>query len=497
MYNAVLGEFISRSRAVKQDPRWEQARALPKGTARKDLFVEVERAHGFSRTLAQSFGSSLRQSWVREQVPAQEAQALAAVAFDAVSAWHYGKKGRPRFKATRRGVRSMTSKDKNGALRPEVVNGELVGLRWGMGFVIPIAPPATGTSRKACEQQTEYARINELIATGKVLSARVVKTVVRGRDTYRIQVAMDGHPDQRHQVGTGRVAFDLGPSKVSVAVETDAGWGAVTVPLAPSVTDQSRELRRLRRRFDRQHRAGSPACFRADGTHKRACEWSVRSKLAQQTAGRISEMQRRVAATRITEHGRLANLLFAVGPNISCEKLNYISWQKNFPRSVRDRAPGLFVETIRRKAVSAGGDRLYEHNPYQTALSQTCLCGTRKKKTLSERTHRCGNCGLIMHRDEFSAYLALHVVPGKEPDTDVLDLRTANRDWGARAPVDVLDGLLRYETDAASRLNSITKRRGRRPCKRATARIKVRQSRSTQTLQEVPPTATPQLLVAA
>jgi hypothetical protein len=53
--------------------------------------------------------------------------------------------------------------------------------------------------------------------------------------------------------------------------------------------------------------------------------------------------------------------------------------QKNFPRSVRDRAPGLLVGAMRRKAESAGGQRLYEFNPKTTALSQTCLCGDRKK----------------------------------------------------------------------------------------------------------------------
>jgi Family of unknown function (DUF6444) len=71
----------------------------------------------------------------------------------------------------------------------------------------------------------------------------------------------------------------------------------------------------------------------------------------------------------------------------STDSLNYLAWQKNFPRSVRDRAPGLLVEVMRRKAESAGGDRLYEFNTTTTALSQTCLCGNRTKKPLSQRVH--------------------------------------------------------------------------------------------------------------
>ncbi|MDT7759129.1 MAG: hypothetical protein QOH27_5027 [Mycobacterium sp.] len=69
----------------------------------------------------------------------------------------------------------------------------------------------------------------------------------------------------------------------------------------------------------------------------------------------------------------------AHGADIACEKLDYLAWQKNFPRSVRDRAPGLLMDTIRRKAESAGGDRLYEYATRTTALSQTCLCGDAEK----------------------------------------------------------------------------------------------------------------------
>jgi hypothetical protein len=35
---------------------------------------------------------------------------------------------------------------------------------------------------------------------------------------------------------------------------------------------------------------------------------------------------------------------------------------------------------MRRKAESAGGSPVYEYNPRTTALSQTCLCGTKKKE---------------------------------------------------------------------------------------------------------------------
>ncbi|EUA65384.1 putative transposase [Mycobacterium xenopi 4042] len=81
MYNAVLGEFIARSRAVKSDLAWAAARELPHRSPgerqiRRTAVRTVEQAHGFTLDAAQSFASSLRKSWVREHLPAQETQSL-------------------------------------------------------------------------------------------------------------------------------------------------------------------------------------------------------------------------------------------------------------------------------------------------------------------------------------------------------------------------------------------------------------------------------------
>ena len=96
VYNAVLGEFIGRSRVVKSDPAWQAARQLPRRSkeeraARRAVFDAVAGAHGLTVGEAQSFASSLRKSWVREHLPAQETQNLGARAFDAVQQWHLGR----------------------------------------------------------------------------------------------------------------------------------------------------------------------------------------------------------------------------------------------------------------------------------------------------------------------------------------------------------------------------------------------------------------------
>lgn len=495
VYNAVLGEFIARSRAVKADPAWQAARELPRRSpaersVRRAAFRAVEASHGFTGAAAQSFASSLRRSWVREHLPAQETQNLGARAFDAVRQWHVGRKGKPRFKSAKRGLRSLAAKDGHGALRPRTDHaGALVGLQWGAGFVIAIATPAT-TGRRGREQQTELAEIEALIAAGAVLSTRIVRTVIGGRDTYRMQLVMDGRPTRRHPIGDGQVSFDLGPSAVAVAVRSvDGRWSGWVEPLADAIRLDTARLRRTQRQLDRQHRAGSPACFDPQGVHAIGrCGWQ-RSTGAQQTTMRVAELHRRLAEHRRSLHGALANRLLGYGADIACERLDYVSWQKNFPRSVRDRAPGLLVEMLRRKAESAGGQLLYEYNPRSTALSQTCLCGTKKKKPLSQRVHRCG-CGITQDRDLFSAYLGLHVHIGVD-GVDRLDLQAANTGWLHHHDVD--------EPPKSSRSAQARKRRGRRhpPSRRSVARIKarrkaktlMRQSRSARTHTTDQPTA--------
>ena len=87
-----------------------------------------------------------------------------------------------------------------------------MGLQWGAGFVVPVAAPAA-TGRRGKEQQTEVAEIDALIAAGKVRCTRIVGAVINGRDTYRMQMVMDGYSTWRHPVGDGRVSFDLGPGR--------------------------------------------------------------------------------------------------------------------------------------------------------------------------------------------------------------------------------------------------------------------------------------------
>jgi hypothetical protein len=62
------------------------------------------------------------------------------------------------------------------------------------------------------------------------------------------------------------------------------------------------------------------------------------------------------AHSRKRAHGELANRVLAQGNIIRLEKVSYRGFQRSFGRSVKRRAPSLFVSTLKRKAASAGAE---------------------------------------------------------------------------------------------------------------------------------------------
>ncbi len=464
VYNACLAEALRRSNATKSDPAYALAKALPRakpGTpqsaARRSAFAAIEDRHGFGRYALQSYASSLRQSWVREANLSQEAQRLGRRAFDAVRRYHLGSGGRPRFRSASRSLHSLECADLNGSMRPVFgESGLLTGLRWGKDLVLATAQP------KDAKQQAELERISEL-AKDHLLYCRIVRTVIASRITYRAQLVLDGDPPKRHRTGNEIVSLDLGPQVVDVVHES----GAFTATLAEGIDEHGRELRLLLRKLDRQHRAGSPECFDEKGRHRPGrCAWRRhRSKNAERTISKIADCFRRTAEHRKSLHGRLWNEILAIGVNLRFEKLNYVAWQKNFPRSVQRRAPGGFIEIGRRKAESAGGT-VYEFSPYTTALSSTCICGRRQKKPLSQRWHRC-SCGTSAPRDRFSAFLGLYV-------HEVVDQATGEITDTLCVDEAALAYSGRHDIAGVPTQSTRAKHRVRRPCERSAERRRAR-----------------------
>jgi len=259
VYNACLAEAFTRLDALRADQRFAEAKAMPASKARRESFATLGEHYGFSESALMSYASSLRKGWVRDLVGAQEAQSEGRNAFRAVRRWSLGLAGKPHFRRrAKQTVLSAECKDRNGDITPVMDDGHLVGIQWGRGFVVPIAP--VGTRAEAAE----LARIGTVTSAHGLLYCRVVSRLIGGRWCHEAQFVMDGPAPLRHRIGNeSMVTIDAGPSVLHVVHDTSS----CHVRIAPSVEDTAKELRRLSRRLDRQHRAGSPACFDEAGKH--------------------------------------------------------------------------------------------------------------------------------------------------------------------------------------------------------------------------------------
>jgi putative transposase len=156
-----------------------------------------------------------------------------------------------------------------------------------------------------------------------------------------------------------------------------------------------------------------------------AKKWN-RSRRYQVIAAKRRERDRRLASERKRAHGNLTNRILAEGTTIKTEKLSYRSFQKNYVRSVKVRAPGMLVSMLQRKDASAGGE-VIEIKTRTTKLSQfDHTTGEYIRKPLRLRIHEFGD-GVTqpVQRDLYSAFLATCC------DTDSLDIPQVHKTWAS------------------------------------------------------------------
>ena len=387
LYNACLGEGLRRLALMRQSKAYQSARLIPKGdehkNERKRAFDEVRKTHKFRDYDLQAYAATIKMGWIGSQV----VQTVTTRAFRAVSQYAYGQRGEPRFKG-RGQFDGIEGKQK------AVVQWDGKALRWG-GLILPAIFPKEG--RKG----------NDVIEYGlnaPLKYVRLVRRKLNGKARFYIQLVCEGTPFQKpkNKVGYGLVGLDIGPSTIAIAAPTHE-----KVELRQFCDELRKDQRKIRveqRTLDRQRRANNPQNYNENGTVEYGAKKWVKSRNYDDTQRRLSETNRKLAAHRDSLHGQLVNHVFSLGNEVNLEKLSYRAFQKMFGKSVGMRAPGMFVSMLKRKAMSAGVS-VTEFSTRTTKLSQVCLCGQVKKKSLSERWHVC-DCGVVAQRDLFSAFLA-------------------------------------------------------------------------------------------
>ncbi|WP_194165024.1 RNA-guided endonuclease TnpB family protein [Pseudactinotalea sp. HY160] len=291
-----------------------------------------------------------------------------------------------------------------------------------------IKVPSIGSIRVV--QSTK--RLRQLIKRGgKTTSARFTRR--GGKWFVSVSVAFDLSAPRvqrparlsRRQRAGGSTGVDLGVNRLATLSSGDQ------FPNRRLLRKSMAEIKRLQRKFDRQHRAGSPECFNEDGTHKKRCRWGredgpAMSRSAQTTKRQLRRIHDLTARRRAGVLHEITKDLATRFELIGVEDLNVAGMTaKSKPKPDPDR-PGHFLPN--RRAAKAGLNRaildvgFYEFKRqlgYKTewygstmqmvhryaATSKTCSgCGWVKPKlTLAERTFNCTQCGLAMDRDHNAA----------------------------------------------------------------------------------------------
>lgn len=433
VYNACLGEALRRLDLCRESKEFQAARKLPRGEkgnkeqkARSKAFRKVMERFKFNEYDLHLFATKIKNScWIKDHLGAHEPQSAATRAFGAVKQCAFGKRGRPRFKSFRR-CRSVEGKSNATGLRWRADHVEWNGL---------IIPAIFDKQDKDGYQQQALACETKL--------CRLVRRVEKGGHRYFIQLVQVGLPPKKakNTIGKERVGIDVGPSTVAVVGDTKAGL----FQLAPSVDHPWQQIRRIQRAMDRSRRMTNPQNYDERGGIKQGVNKWVRSKHYLNLLVELREAERVLASGRKRDHGKLQNDILRVGLP-QRENVSHLSWQKMFGRSAKVRASGEFESGLYRKAENAGAQN-QKFEPRSTKLSQTCLCGETRKKSLSERQHVC-SCGINAQRDLFSAFLAKYVV--RDIHKDRLDIPSARQAWEAGA-----DTLLELAVSSLNKLVSL------------------------------------------
>ena len=403
IYNACLGEALKRLQRMRESKRYQAAFKLT-NKARTAAFKAIRKHYQFSEYDMHEFVKILRKdSFLESHIDSSTAQKLATRAFNSVCQYALGKRGRPRYKSFHR-FSSVEGKSNVTGIRWQ--DGKVV---WGKDFrcsVIHDLKDKHGVEYHALSKETKYVRL--------------LRRKLKGHPVWFVQLVQKGRPHQKTKNKLGRdiVGLDIGPSSIAIVGEDKAQLQA----FCPEIDDTSQDIERLQRRMSRMMRLNNPDNYEPDriitnknghqkkklGKVKKGVRTWNRSLRYLGLQREVSELHRKMAGQRKTSHGRLVNQILGLGIEIRTESLSYKSLQKNFGRSVGKRAPGLFIESLKYKAENAGG-QVIEFNTRTTALSQSCQCGAKQKKSLKERWHRCVDCGIEAQRDLYSAFLARFV----------------------------------------------------------------------------------------
>jgi hypothetical protein len=167
---------------------------------------------------------------------------------------------------------------------------------------------------------------------------------------------------------------------------------------------------------------------RADGVPLRAYRHDALSQRYQRTRCDHGAQERRASQAKAARANEIAAAIVTTHGNvITVEDTNISTWARLWGKRIALFSPGMLVRALATECAATGG-QFSRAGTRATAMSQHCLCGARVAKTLAQRIHDCGHCGLRGDRDIVSAALAacVRLTDPDDPRTARVDYRLAH-----------------------------------------------------------------------
>jgi len=205
--------------------------------------------------------------------------------------------------------------------------------------------------------------------------AKALRVVIRAGKWYAQLVVDDALQTPQKRVVNTSVGIDVGLSYFATLSDG-------------STIANPRYCRRAETRLTRAQRIVSR---RKKGSNRR-----------RKAALRVEKIHDRVRCLRHNFIHHITNDLVSRYDLITVENLNVKGLARTrLSKSILDAGWSTFTSTLSYKAESAGSTVVAVAPAF---TSQDCsACGHRVKKALSEREHKCPNCGLVMDRDHNAA----------------------------------------------------------------------------------------------
>ena len=399
-----------------------QKLAAAKEKEREELFKSMKIHFGLREFDSEYLIKKDSLNWLGDHVGTKEAAAIRQDASKAFDKWMLSGflDRRPRFRRFNE-AKSVTSRT-GGSIRWDATSRVV---RWKRG----------GKDLRLSAIVDERDDVLMHGINSKVKFTRLVRREIRGRMRYFAQLVCEGSPYRKpsRKPAKGIVGLDIGTQTVAAVSENGSWLGVLCDGLARS----DAERRRLQRKLDRSRRSTNHDCFDEKGRWIKGKKF-VASKGYLKVKGRLAELARKEADHRKNLRGQDVARIIRLGDDIRFEKLGFRGFakkakfdpenptkrRKRFGKSIGFRAPGGFVARLKQEALKWGVS-VTEFDPRPHALSQTCICGNRKKKSLGKREHKCSECGVSAQRDLFSAYLARYVTT----DGKTLHVDQSRKDW--------------------------------------------------------------------